>query len=378
MDNIKLLDLLTNKNELDSANSALLSLVQNISDIITLVNEEGKIIYQSATVRQSMGWAENELLGRNIFEVTHPEDHSIIKEQFEKALRVEGVGPQAEFRLLNKDGTFIYLDAQGNNQFHNPQIRALIITSRDITPRKMAELELKKANEILQYQNAQLQSFSQILSHNIRSHSANLSSIVDFIETSDSENEKVSFFDMLKTSTKKLEETIFNLNEILEINQKLKQPKETLNLKEEVQKTIGALEALMAQKNISAIIHVPDDIMITIVPAFLDSILLNLISNAIKYSDPDKDSYLAITAESVFGQVNISVKDNGLGIDLQRHGKKIFHLYKTFHEREDSRGLGLFMVKNQIEAMNGTISVQSEVGIGTTFKITLPNPATSS
>jgi signal transduction histidine kinase len=291
---------------------------------------------------------------------------------------VEGIGPQAEFRLLNKDGTFIYLEAQGNNQFHNPQIGALIITSRDITPRKMAELELKKANEILQYQNAQLQSFSQILSHNIRSHSANLSSIVDFIETSDSENEKVSFFEMLKTSTKKLEETIVNLNEILEINQKLKQPKETLNLKDEVQKTIGALEALMTQKNISAIIHVPADITITIVPAFLDSILLNLISNAIKYSDPDKDSYLAITAESVFGVVNISVKDNGLGIDLQRHGKKIFHLYKTFHEREDSRGLGLFMVKNQIEAMNGTISVQSEVGIGTTFKITLPNPATSS
>ena len=378
MDNIKLLDLLTNKNDLDSASSALLSLVQNISDIITLVDSEGKIIYQSASVRQSMGWAENELLGKNIFEVTHPEDHAIIKQQFEKAMQSPGIGPQAEFRLLNKDGTFIYLDAQGNNQFHNPHIKALIITSRDITPRKMAELELKKANEILQYQNAQLQSFSQILSHNIRSHSANLSSIVDFIETSDSENEKVSFFEMLKTSTKKLEETIVNLNEILEINQKLKQPKETLNLKEEIQKTIGALEALMTQKNISAIVDVPEDIEITIVPAFLDSILLNLISNAIKYSDPDKDSFLAITADSLFGLITIFVKDNGLGIDLQRHGKKIFHLYKTFHEREDSRGLGLFMVKNQIEAMNGTISVQSEVGIGTTFKITLPKTPASS
>lgn len=378
MDNVKLLDLLTNKNDLDSASSALLSLVQNISDIITLVDAEGKIIYQSASVRQSMGWEENELLGKNIFEVTHPEDHFVIKQQFEKAMQAPGIGPQAEFRLLNKDGTFIYLDAQGNNQFHNPHIKALIITSRDITPRKMAELELKKANEILQYQNAQLQSFSQILSHNIRSHSANLSSIVDFIETSDSENERDSFFEMLKTSTKKLEETIVNLNDILEINQKLKQPKETLNLKDEIRKTMGALEALMTQKNISAIVEVPEDIEITIVPAFLDSILLNLVSNTIKYSDPDKDSYLAITADSLFDLITIHVKDNGLGIDLQRHGKKIFHLYKTFHEREDSRGLGLFMVKNQIEAMNGTISVQSEVGIGTTFKITLPRkPANS-
>jgi len=372
MDNQHLLDLLYKKNNLDSGSTALLSLVQNISDIITLVDINGKIIYQSATVRQSMGWAENELLGKNIFEVTHPEDHSAIKEGFEKALLSPGTGPQLEFRLVNKDGTHIYLDAQGNNQLNNPHIQALIITSRDVTPRKMAELELKKANEILQYQNAQLQSFSQILSHNIRSHSANLSSIVDFIETSDTDDEKKSFFEMLKTSTTKLEETILNLNEILEINQKLKHPKEKLHLKSEVQKTVGALEALLTQKNISAVVDIPENISLIIVPAFLDSILLNLVSNAIKYSDPDKDSYLAITAETFYGQVNIFVKDNGLGIDLQKHGKKIFHLYKTFHEREDSRGLGLFMVKNQIEAMNGAISIQSEVGVGTTFKITIP------
>ena len=372
MDNQHLLDLLYKKNNLDSGSTALLSLVQNISDIITLVDINGKIIYQSATVRQSMGWAENELLGKNIFEVTHPEDHSAIKEGFEKALLSPGTGPQLEFRLVNKDGTHIYLDAQGNNQLNNPHIQSLIITSRDVTPRKMAELELKKANEILQYQNAQLQSFSQILSHNIRSHSANLSSIVDFIETSDTDDEKKSFFEMLKTSTTKLEETILNLNEILEINQKLKHPKEKLHLKSEVQKTVGALEALITQKNISAVVDIPENISLVIVPAFLDSILLNLVSNAIKYSDPDKDSYLAITAETLYGQVNIFVKDNGLGIDLQKHGKKIFHLYKTFHEREDSRGLGLFMVKNQIEAMNGAISIQSEVGVGTTFKITIP------
>ena len=67
--------------------------------------------------------------------------------------------------------------------------------------------------------------------------------------------------------------------------------------------------------------------------------------------------------------VVLSVKDNGLGLDLKTHGSKLFSLYQTFHRNKDSRGVGLFITKNQIEAMGGFIKVESELNVGTTFKI---------
>ncbi|MEP1854424.1 sensor histidine kinase, partial [Nonlabens ulvanivorans] len=94
-----------------------------------------------------------------------------------------------------------------------------------------------------------------------------------------------------------------------------------------------------------------------------------LITNSIKYRDLNKSLSIIITATQDNGVCTISVSDNGLGIDLSRHQDKIFGMYKTFHNHENSNGLGLFMTKNQVEAMGGTISVRSEVGIGSTFTI---------
>jgi signal transduction histidine kinase len=101
----------------------------------------------------------------------------------------------------------------------------------------------------------------------------------------------------------------------------------------------------------------------------MDSVVLNLLTNAIKYRSPERDSFAQISGKVEKQHFILSIADNGLGIDLQRHGNKLFGMYKTFHTHEDSRGVGLFMTKNQIDAMGGRIEVSSEVNIGTTFKI---------
>lgn len=353
----------------EHAVEALISLFRNISDIITLLDVQGNILYQSSSMRQTMDYEENELQGKNIFEVTHPEDHQLIKDQFAAALQKPGPGPTAEFRLLNRSGNYIYLEAQGNNQLHNPSINAMIIISRDITRRKIAENALLHTYELTKFQNDQLQSFSQILSHNIRSHSANLSSIVEFMEGAETEEENKLFFQMLKTSTEKLEETIQHLNDILHINDNVSSPKENMHLRTEVESSLASLQALLLQKNVSVKSEIPDHYYIKVIPAFLNSILLNIISNAIKYCDSTRDPRIEISAVRQGLFIVVSVKDNGFGIDLEKYENQLFGLYKTFHGNEDAKGLGLFLTKNQIEAMGGKIEVESTVGEGSIFKL---------
>ena len=104
-------------------------------------------------------------------------------------------------------------------------------------------------------------------------------------------------------------------------------------------------------------------------PAYLESILLNLVSNAIKYRQPDINPLVIVKSYIKDGFKTLAVKDNGQGIDLEKYGTKVFGLYKTFHANPQAHGIGLFMTKNQVEAMGGSIQVESEPGLGTTFII---------
>ena len=116
--------------------------------------------------------------------------------------------------------------------------------------------------------------------------------------------------------------------------------------------------------------YIPQDITVNYNPAYLESILLNLLSNALKYSHPDRLPVIEFKYLLEHdGKIILSISDNGLGIDLIKNKDKIFGMYKTFHGNKDAKGLGLFISKNQVEAIGGTLEVESEPNIGTTFKI---------
>jgi signal transduction histidine kinase len=101
----------------------------------------------------------------------------------------------------------------------------------------------------------------------------------------------------------------------------------------------------------------------------MESIMLNLLSNAIKYKHPDRIAEIQICTFIEDDRPCLLVKDNGMGIDLDKNGQKIFNIYQTFHYNKDAVGVGLFITKNQIESLGGTIEIKSEVDIGTTFII---------
>ena len=242
---------------------------------------------------------------------------------------------------------------------------------RNVTSRIEKELELKRLLEVTSSQNSKLYNFTHIVSHNIRSHASNLSMVIDVIESTEDISEKLSYFDLFKEGTKKLSETIEYLNEIITIQQKTNIEKTKINLKHEIEKTKMALSLVIKESKITITDTIPDDLIVTAIPAYLDSILLNLFTNAIKYKSPERKPTLEISYEIIEDYVVLNFKDNGLGLDLKKNAHKLFGMYKTFHGNEDAKGIGLFITKNQLEAMNGKIEIESEVGQGSNFKIYL-------
>ena len=129
------------------------------------------------------------------------------------------------------------------------------------------------------------------------------------------------------------------------------------------------INALLEQSKAKVTVKVDSSVTVYGIKAYLSSVFQNLLTNCIKYRDPKRALKIEIAAQELENQTIISFKDNGVGIDLERHRKSLFGMYKTFHGNSDAKGIGLFISKNQMEAMNGSIEVQSTEGKGTTFSL---------
>ena len=249
-------------------------------------------------------------------------------------------------------------------------IGGIIIHVNDVTKIKKEE-ELKSLLAVAEDQNKRLKNFAHIVSHNLKSHSGNFEMLLDLFVQENPELKYNEIIKLFKTASGHLTETISHLNEVVLMNTSLDENLVGLDLYDTTNKTIEGVKAIATEAEVEIRNNVTPDIRILGISAYLDSILLNLITNSIKYSAKNRDSYVELSTKIEKGFVVLSVADNGLGIDLKKHRSKLFGMYKTFHHNKDARGIGLFITKNQIEAMGGRITVKSEVNLGTTFKVYL-------
>ncbi|WP_281765096.1 ATP-binding protein [Neptunitalea lumnitzerae] len=247
--------------------------------------------------------------------------------------------------------------------------KRVFVSTEDITERKNVVRELKKSHNTLIERNKRLLDFSYIISHNLRSHTSNIQTIITNLEYVESQEEQNELLDLLKNVSNSLDETIHNLNEITSIRTNVNITTELLDVHEYTEKTISVLKSKIQKEGAIVINKIKPETRILYNPAYLESILLNLISNALKYKHQDRTPEITIYTETFNGNLRLTVQDNGIGIDLKKHGDKIFGMYKTFTKRPDSKGIGLYITKNQIEVMGGHIEVQSEVNVGSIFKV---------
>ena len=274
-----------------------------------------------------------------------------------------------EYRMIAKDGRIVWLRDIVNvvtESDGSVNLRGIMI---DITSSKDTEIELGNSLSLVTEQNKRLLNFSYIISHNLRSHTSNLQSLSTLIQNAESDKEREELLPLLSSVSESLNETMHNLNEVVNIQTNINLNVEPLDLRKYIEKTLIDLHEEIKQRKITVNCHVKRDTLIVYNPAYLENILINCISNAIRYSDPDKDSFVNIESYEEESKTVLKISDNGIGIDMQKNKDKIFGMYKTFHNNPDAKGMGLFITKNQIDAMGGSITVESKPGEGTTFRI---------
>ncbi len=256
----------------------------------------------------------------------------------------------------------------------NDQMAGIACYSRDITERKKAELERAKITNELMLRNRDLEQFTFIISHNLRAPTANIIGITEFLQDdSTTKAEQVELLKSLSSSVLNLDSVIKDINSILQVKLEINERKELISFSGLVKDIIISLGNIN-EKN--QIIINPDFSEIDEIFSFkvyMQSIFYNLISNSIKYSKPDEQAIIEIKSKLENNKIILVFKDNGLGIDLEAKTDKIFKLYTRFHSHVEGKGMGLFMVKTQVDAIGGKISIESEIDKGTEFTIIFDN-----
>ncbi|WP_026463841.1 ATP-binding protein [Adhaeribacter aquaticus] len=231
--------------------------------------------------------------------------------------------------------------------------------------------QLNTTAKLLAVKNSQLKDIALIMSHNLRAPIANIEGLHSIYKDSPSETMANWVIDNLKEVADNMRGTITDLESI--VNSRLDEQLrfEEVDLNQMIQKEIQNQGTILEESggDVKTELDVPT---FTLPKIYLESILHNFIFNAFKYRSPDRKLQILIKTWKEPGKVYLSITDNGLGINLEKAGDKLFGLYRTFHEHKQAKGLGLYLTKIQIESLGGQVSVQSELNVGTTFTITFP------
>lgn len=250
------------------------------------------------------------------------------------------------------------------------------VSIENINVREKLKEKLKEREQMLitlEKQKKQLEEFTQIISHNLRAPISNLLLINDMISTSETLDDKLKFFDRQKQVVDSLHDTFDELVGAAQVKMDFNTKKEYIDFEKGLQKSMGLLQGdiLRLQAIITYDFSLATSIYYPV--KYIDSIIFNLLSNAIKYHSPERIPEIHVRSWKNDEGTFLEVQDNGLGIDLQKHGANMFKLHKTFHNHPHARGVGLFITKTQVEAMEGYIDVESSVGKGSKFIVRLNN-----
>lgn len=300
----------------------------------------------------------------------HKDDLEEANRKFEEAVR-NSAPLDMVFRIVTKSGTIKYTKAIAEVKHETGKPTSMIGINYDVTNEVKAKEEKEKLIAELIEHNTDLKQFSYIASHNLRAPLTNLLSISDLVERDTLTEDNLELFDGLTASTNQLNETLNDLIEVLFIKENKSLEINTVSISECLEVAKKSLNVLIQECGATINTDFSETETVQFSQSYMESIFLNLLSNAIKYRSYERDLVVDVQTKVKDGNVMLTFTDNGIGMDIEKVREKIFNLYQRFHDRPDSKGLGLYLVKTQVEACGGTISVDSKENVGTTFTITL-------
>ncbi|MCH7413132.1 PAS domain S-box protein [Belliella sp. R4-6] len=335
---------------------------------IEVLDSSFNYVYTDGEEYRQQGINPNFLIGSSLFEKYDEATAKKIEEHLVQVL----IGESVVFEITIGDQNYLKNGVPLVN--NNGKIDRVLLVTQNITESKNAEEERTYLIKDLKSQNEELQRFAYIISHNLRAPIVNITSLLELYNNQDSSDpDNKEIIENLRVATTILNNTLQDLIDVVAIK-KNKLPKIELVSFDHI---INNIERSLSKQIDDAGAEIIKDFTkascINYIYSHLENFLTNLTTNAIKYRHPDRDLKISISTFTQDEFTVIEFKDNGIGIDLKRYRDRLFGLYQRFHSHVEGKGLGLYLVREQIRAHDGSLQVESEVGIGTTFSIYLKN-----
>lgn len=287
---------------------------------------------------------------------------------------LEGENIAFDHQIVMPDTTEVWYSIKMNPIVaHNKKVHGICISIADITLRKQQEIEREKITTDLIQRNKDLEQFTYVISHNLRSPLTNIMGLSQLLqEDGQTEDFQKMYTKQLSVSVEKMDIIIKDLNYVLQIKKEMSEVKQNIFFSDLVQDIKLSIEYLILKEDVTLVTDFTEINSLITVKSYLYSIFYNLITNSIKYRQQGLSPVIEVKSRMSAKKIELIFTDNGLGIDLKRKGKEVFGLYKRFHHHIEGKGMGLFMTKTQVESLGGSISIESELQKGTKFIISFP------
>lgn len=340
------------------------NMLEGVTDAFLVLDGNWFISNMNLEAEKFLGKDRQHLIGRNFWEIFPNEEATRIYQFFRKARKSRTTVRFEEF-------------SESRNQWLDvsifPSKEELAVIIRDVTERKAKEEERREMMEQLISQNRDLEEFTFITSHSLRAQIANISMLCAAIDASGLTPSNQEIFEKIFQSSANLDNIIEDLNTILTVKERNSLQMEPVEIAETIRQAMGKLPIGFHtfRKNIH--LEMDPDLRFRTVRSYLETILVQILTNAIKFRSLEVELSVHIRAKGQAGSLLLEIEDNGRGLNLEMVGKQVFHLYKTFHAGISGRGLGLYLCKILCDELQGSIQMESTPGKGSLIRLKLPD-----
>lgn len=336
------------------------------ADLFCIAGYDGYFRKINSAVCKTLGYSEQELLAVPISSFIHPDDRHITARYRNELIQGEPL-LHFENRYITKTGDIVWLSWTSMPAADEELVYAI---AKNISHKKSEEADRNKLITELGQLNNNLKQLSYTTSHDLRSPVNNLLSIFNLLNKRTIEDEEVQrFLVILKSGTERLKETLNEYIDLLSKNQHLKIEKEEIFFQDVYQSVISSIQTLIIDSKVAIKTDFEALPSVYFNRYYLESVFLNLITNAIKYAFPGRPPVIEFHSWIENDELLLSVTDNGRGFDMEKVKDRIFGMQQRFHEHNDSKGIGLYLVHHHINSMDGNITVKSQPDKGTSFII---------
>lgn len=344
------------------------SLINKSYDIVAVLDRNYHVKFVSESVERNLGMSPSRIVGRSIFDFVSTEYQQVLNEVMNRKVKIDGSENQnfiREIKIKNLNGDTVYFDAAITNLLYDELVEGVVVNLHNITQRRLTEDALRKVN-------FELDNFVYKASHDLR---APLLSILGLLNLSkmDKEGNAMQYLDLIEKSVLKLDKFLHDLIHYSRNDRRELEVTE-INFVEIIEEAQNNIKFINQNNNYNFHLHVLNELKEPFYSDYMriSIILNNLISNAYKYANPNiSHPEVFVRIRPLESKIQITVSDNGIGIN-EKYLDKIFNMFFRASDQSTGSGLGLYLVKNAVEKLNGYIEVQSQLDQGTEFNVFLP------